>query len=104
MPLPLIKSFSKKAHKPKKEVERLWDKSKKLANKQGIKNNYAYRVGILKKSLSMESLQEDLRSFVEGKTKNKKELLKGKVQKAYEILKKAGDINYNISSGERIRF
>ena len=60
MPSNTIKSFAKKANKTVAEVEKLWKKAKKLAEKEGQKNNYAYITGILKKMLKLEyKLYED---------------------------------------------
>lgn len=48
-----IASFAKKSGKSKKEVERLWNKAKKLAAEQGREEDWPYIVGILKRMLGI---------------------------------------------------
>jgi hypothetical protein len=65
MPNPTIKSFAKKTNKSEKEVERLWDKSKKIVTDQydDVEPNsdkfYALTTGILKKMLSIKENKFD---------------------------------------------
>lgn len=59
MPAPSIMSFAKQTGKSEKEIERLWDKAKRLAKEEGHKESdgddfYAYVTGILKKMLGIE--------------------------------------------------
>jgi len=53
MPNNIIKSFAKKSNKSVKEVEKLWDKSKGIAEEDGHKEEYDYIVGILKRMLNL---------------------------------------------------
>jgi len=48
-----VKAFAKKSGKPESEVERLWEKAKRAAEKQGRDRDYAYIVGIWKKMLGI---------------------------------------------------
>jgi hypothetical protein len=65
MPNVIIKSFAKKTDKSEKEVERLWDKSKKIVADQydnvdpDSDQFYALTTGILKKMLSIKESKFD---------------------------------------------
>lgn len=54
MPNNIINSFSDKTGKSIKEVEKLWDKAKKIASDNNKEDNYQYITGILKNMLSLE--------------------------------------------------
>ena len=54
MPNDIINSFSNKTGKTVKEVEKLWDKAKKIASDNNEEDNYQYITGILKNMLSLE--------------------------------------------------
>jgi hypothetical protein len=54
MPNNIINSFSNKTGKTVKEVEKLWDKAKKIASDNNEQDNYQYITGILKNMLSLE--------------------------------------------------
>lgn len=60
MPASLVKSFATKTNTPLKEVERLWDKSKKIVDdgypdiEKDSEQYYSLVVGILKKMLKIE--------------------------------------------------
>jgi hypothetical protein len=51
MPTPLIKSLAKKHHKTTAEVEKLWDRAKRSAERAGHKDDYAYINGTVQKML-----------------------------------------------------
>jgi hypothetical protein len=53
MPTKMISNYAKKSKKPRKEVERLWRKAKRIAAKSGHEEDYGYINGILKKMLSL---------------------------------------------------
>jgi len=58
MPANIVKSLAKKSKKTVEEVEKKWDKAKKIAKEEGEENNYAYITGILKKMLKIKSFNE----------------------------------------------
>jgi hypothetical protein len=71
MPARIVSSFADRTKKPIKDVERLWDKAKELATKQGHTKDYAYITGILKRMLKLESstfrdkiLDEELNEYI----------------------------------------
>lgn len=96
---------------PVKEVERRWKetkdwmadspKGKKLVNKKSDAH-YAYRMGALKKSLSLES--QNLRDYVltEATAKHKKASLWRRINdsRAAKRLAAIARVNYKISQGE----
>jgi len=49
MPTKTLKSMAKKSNKSSKDLERYWGQAKKQAKKKGVKNKYAYMMGIVKK-------------------------------------------------------
>lgn len=53
MPSNVVKSFAEKTGKSEEEVEKLWDKAKDIAKKEGEEENYAYITGVLKKMLGL---------------------------------------------------
>ena len=55
MPNAIIKSFAKKTKLSTQKIESLWNRAKSIAKKEGKEEEYDYIVGILKKSLKMES-------------------------------------------------
>lgn len=57
MPAPMINSFAKRSGKPIAEVERMWKET------DTGDDNYAYRVGTLKKMLSLSSTRRRLKSI-----------------------------------------
>ena len=61
MPANIINSFADKSGKSKEEIERLWNKAKEQASKEGHEEDYAYIVGILKRMLG---LNESFRSYI----------------------------------------
>jgi len=74
MPANIIKSFAQKSKKSQAEVEKLWNKAKEQADKQGKSDDYAYITGILKKMLLIESVlisPEKLARFTKQNNKRK---------------------------------
>lgn len=64
MPNNIINSFSNKTGKSVKEVEKLWDKAKKIASDNNEEDDYQYITGILKNMLSLEDTTSgDVASF-----------------------------------------
>ena len=57
MPSSIVKSFAAKSGKSVADVEKLWDKAKKVAANAGRKEDYPYITGILKKMLKLESFE-----------------------------------------------
>jgi len=57
-----VKSFADKTGKSEAEVEKLWDKAKKIAKESGREEDYAYITGILKKMLG---LNETFKEYIE---------------------------------------
>ena len=49
-----IKSFAEQTGKSVKEVEKMWNEAKVIADKEGYKDNFAYITGILKKMLGLK--------------------------------------------------
>ena len=65
MPSNIVKSFAKKTGKSEKEVERLWNKAKKIVSneynvKEGNDKFYALVTGVLKKELGLKESFEDV--------------------------------------------
>lgn len=71
MPSSIIKSFAKKTGKSIEEVESLWDKAQKIAQKKGLSKDpdsfFAFATGVLKRMLKLEkNLNKDPEDLVEG--------------------------------------
>ena len=63
MPAPIIKSFAKKSGKSKSTVEKYYKRAKKLAAKQGHKEDYDYIMGILKRMLKINEDWERIKDL-----------------------------------------
>lgn len=66
MPASQIKSFARKSGKSEKEIEKLWNKAKAAAAKQGKAKNFAYITGTLKKMLGMKESYYPGKEMVEA--------------------------------------
>ena len=55
MPVPYLKKLSKEGKGSVKTLEKKWDKAGDIAKKAGKGDNYAYRTGILKRSLGIKA-------------------------------------------------
>jgi len=58
MPNATVKKVSETCNKSLEEVEELFIQAEKLAEEQGRKGNYAYIMGIFKKSLGKDCLEK----------------------------------------------
>lgn len=54
MPTPQLKTFAQQSGKSLPEVEKLWQKAKKIADEMGEGNNYAYVTGVLQSMLGLD--------------------------------------------------
>jgi len=58
MPASIVTTFAKTTGKTVPSVEKLWDKAKDIAAKNGHKEDYEYITGILKKMLRIEQAED----------------------------------------------
>jgi len=85
MPTAYIKKLAKKGFGSVKELEKKWEKAKKIASEEGHKDDYAYIMGIFKRMLGIKSESVDetiLEALIESVDPN---LIPDKGKKAYEI-------------------
>lgn len=54
MPTPQLKTFAQQSGKTVAEVEKLWQKAKKIADEMGEGGNYAYVTGVLQSILGLD--------------------------------------------------
>lgn len=64
MPSNIVQSFAKQTNKSEKEVEKLWNKAKEIANDNNEKDNYAYIVSILKNMLNIYEVKINFNNYI----------------------------------------
>lgn len=57
MPTPYVKKLADKHGVPVSQVEKKWDKAKKIAEDEGHKDNWAYITGVVKRMMNESSLE-----------------------------------------------
>src|SRR5213595_980248 len=66
MPAAVLKSLASKSGVGVDRAERLWDKAKDLAAKDGRKDDYGYIVGIVKKMLGLKKKESYVCEILEA--------------------------------------